>query len=321
MIRIPRWLVGALGALFALFHAGLGISNIPDSTEPFIAVAALIIYLATVLPTVILYRGPTLPTAQALLNLAAAAIIPLLVNSYLDQESMSAYSTWYVMGVATLMAATAVRQQKFIAWAGTSLLVIQVCSWAGVIAGIQTGLFGALMLVFAGHSISVGLAKAYKDTMALNNETIETEKQKIANAVASEVRRAKLELALNGALPMLNLIKDSQGKLNDEQKKQARLLEAELRDEIRGRDLMSDSVRQAVKAARLRGVEVIVLDEGGVSNLSEEEKLTLLEQVVESINSVSEGRITFRAPVGETWHATLVASRAGIAKPDIWLKF
>lgn len=321
MIRIPRWLVGVLGTLFALFHAGLGFSNIPDSTEPFVAVAALTFYLATVLPTIILFRGPNLPTAQALLNLAAAAIIPLLVNSYLDPKSMSAYSTWYVMGVATLMAATAVRQQRIIAWAGTVLLVIQVVAWAGIIDGIQTGLLGALMLVFAGHSISVGLAKAYRDTMLFNNETLEIEKQKIANAVASEVRRAKLEVALNGALPMLNLIKDSQGKLNDAQKNQARLLEAELRDEIRGRDLMSESVRQAVKAARLRGVEVIVLDEGGVSNLNEKEKSSLLERAVESINSVSEGRITFRAPVGEAWHATLVASRPGIAKPDIWLKF
>ena len=30
MIRIPRWLVGVLGTLFALFHAGLGFSNIPS---------------------------------------------------------------------------------------------------------------------------------------------------------------------------------------------------------------------------------------------------------------------------------------------------
>lgn len=320
MIRIPRWLIGVLGTLFALFHAGLGVSNIPDSAEPYVAITALIIYLATVLPTIIFYRGPNLPTAQALLNLAAAALIPLLVDSYLDPKNMSAYSTWYVMGVATLMAATAVRQQRLIAWVGTILLVIQVVVWAGVIDGIQTGLLGALMLVFAGHSISVGLAKAYNDTMLFNNETIEIEKQKIANAVASEVRRSKLEVALNGALPMLNLIKNGQGKLADEQKKQARLLEAALRDEIRGRDLLNDSVRQAVKAARLRGVEVTVLDEGGLSDLSEEQKSALLERAVASINSVDEGRITFRAPVGETWHATLVASRPGISKPDIWLK-
>jgi len=320
MIRIPRWLVGVLGTLFALFHAGLGISNIPDTAEPQLAIVALSIYLATVLPTIILFRDPALPTAQALVNLAAAALIPILVNSHLEPESMSAYSTWYVMGVATLMSATAVRQQKLIAWFGTFLLVIQVVSWAGIEIGIQTGLLGAVMFVFAGHAVSVGLAKAYRDTTLFNNEKLETEKQKIANTVASEVRRAKLESALRGALPMLNLIKDSQGKLTEAQKSEARLLEAELRDEIRGRDLMTSSVRQAVKAARLRGVEVIILDEGGVANLNDFDKSKLLEQAVESINKVNEGRITFRAPVGESWHATLVASRPGIAKPDIWLK-
>lgn len=320
MTRIPRWVVGLLGTLFALFHAGLGISNIPDTAEPQLAIVALGVYLVTVLPTIILYRGPALPIVQALVNLAAAALIPNLVNSYIEPETMSAYSTWYVMGVATLMAATAVRQQKIIAWSGTFLLVVQVVSWAGIGTGIQTGLLGALMLVFAGHAISVGLAKAYRDTTLFNNEKLETEKQKIANTVASEVRRAKLESALRGALPMLNLIKANQGKLTDAQKSEARLLEAELRDEIRGRDLMTDSVRQAVRAARLRGVEVIILDEGGVANLSDAEKFKLLAQAVESMNSVSEGRITFRAPVGESWHATLVASRPGIAKPDIWLK-
>jgi hypothetical protein len=320
MIRIPRWVVGVLGVLFALFHAGLGISNIQDVSEPRIAIIALAIYLATVLPTIILYRNPELPIAQALINLAAAALIPLLVHPYIEPETTSAYSTWYVMGVATLMAATAVRQQKIIAWAGTLLLAFQVVAWAGIGTGIQTGLLGALMLVFAGHAISVGLAKAYKDTMLFTNEALEIEKQKISNAVASEVRRSKLEAALNGALPILNLIKANHGKLSDQLKIESRLLEAELRDEIRGRDLLSDSVRSAVKAARVRGVEVIILDEGGVGQLDAQAKHALLGQAVDAINKVKEGRITFRAPVGESWNATLVATRPGIAKPDIWLK-
>ena len=321
MIRIPRWLVGVLGTLFALFHAGLGFSNIPDSTEPFVAVAALTIYLATVLPTIILFRGPNLPTAQALLNLAAAAIIPSLVNSYLDPGSMSAYSTWYVMGVATLMAATAVRQQRAIAWIGTGILVIQVVTWAGFETGMQTGLPGALMLVFAGHAISVGLANAYREIMTFNQEALEIEKQQIANSVASEVRRSRLDSALKGALPILNLIREQRGVLSDEQKQQARFLEAELRDEIRGRSFMSEVVREAVRKARERGVEVIVLDEGGLDSASDVEKAEILQKAAAAIDSVSEGRITLRAPQGENWRATLVASRPGVTTPDLWLKF
>lgn len=321
MIRIPRWLVGVLGILFAGFHAGLGISNIPDSTDPSIAIIALAIYAATAVPTILFYRGPKLPIAQAIINFAAALLIPLLVNSFLHPADLSAYSTWYVMGVATLMAATAVRQQRAIAWIGTGILVIQVVTWAGFETGMQTGLPGALMLVFAGHAISVGLANAYREIMTFNQEALEIEKQQIANSVASEVRRSRLDSALKGALPILNLIREQRGVLSDEQKQQARFLEAELRDEIRGRSFMSEVVREAVRKARERGVEVIVLDEGGLDSASDVEKSEILQKAAAAIDSVSEGRITLRAPQGENWRATLVASRPGVTTPDLWLKF
>lgn len=321
MIRIPRWFVGILGVLFASFHAGLGISNISTSGETFVAIAALFIYVATVMPTIILYRGPALPISQAITNLAAAALIPLLVNSYLSPQSMSAYSTWYVMGVATLMAATAVRQQRVVAWIGTIVMVVQVIIWAGFAIGVQTGLLGALMLVFAGHAISFGLAKAYKETMDFTNQALEIEKQKIANKVASEVRRSKLEVALQGALPVLNLIKDQQGRLTESQKREAKLLEAALRDEIRGRELMNDQIRLAAKEARMRGVEVIILDEGGLAVVSEEEKAQVLSAAAAAISEIQDGRVTFRSPVGESWKATLVATRSGVSKPDVWLRF
>jgi hypothetical protein len=321
VIRIPRWVVGLLGVLFAGFHAVLGFTTIPTIADPFDSIFALVLYLGTVLPTIVLYRGVRLPNAQAIINLAAAALIPILVDTYLLPEDLTPYSTWYVMGVATLMAATAVRQQLVIAWVGTCLLILQVINWGGIIIGIQAGLLGATMLVFAGHAISVGLAKAYRDTMAFTLEALENEKQKIANAVASEVRRSRLEKALAGALPMLNLIRESKGSLSDFEKSNARLLEAELRDEIRGRDFMSEEIKGAIRAARARGVEVVVLDEGGLADLSLIEKSNLLEKIVSAISKVQEGRITLRSPQGEEWKATLVASRPGVSSPDLWLKF
>lgn len=313
--------MGTLGVLFAVFHAVLGFTTIPTIADPFDSILALVLYLATVLPTIVLYRGVKLPNAQAIINLAAAALIPILVDTYLLPEALTPYSTWYVMGVATLMAATAVRQQLAIAWIGTFLLILQVINWGGVIVGIQAGLLGATMVVFAGHAISVGLAKAYRDTMAFNEETLEFEKQKITNAVASEVRRSRLEKALAGALPMLNLIKESKGNLSDSEKLSARLLEAELRDEIRGRDFMSEEIKAAIRAARARGVEVVVLDEGGLADLNFDEKSILLDQIVIAISKVQEGRLTLRSPQGESWKATLVASRPGVSSPDLWLKF
>lgn len=321
MIRIPRWLVAILGILFASFHAGLGFATLNESGNPQVALVALILYMATVLPTVVLYPGIRLPIAQALINLAVATVIPVLVNTYLEPSQMSAYSTWYVMGVSTLMAATAIRQQRAIAWAGTIILIIQVVLWAGIGVGIQTGLPGALMLVFAAHAISVGLANAYKETMAFNKQALEIEMQQTANSVASEVRRSRLENALSGALPMLNLIVTQRGRLTESQKLEAKLLEASLRDEIRGRALMNPNIRTAVRNARVRGVEVTVLDEGGLDSASALQKLEILQEVSTAIDKVQEGRVTLRSPDGEDWRVTLVATRPGIAKPDVWLKF
>ena len=321
MIRIPRWVVAILGVLFGMLHAGLGFASLNSYSNPALATAAILIYIVAMITSMVFYRGPDLPMYQAIFNLAVAALVPLLTNYNLDPKTADMYSTWYVIGIATLMATTAVRQQKFIAWLGTAILVIQVISWAGFIAGIQMGLIGALMLVFSGHTISVGLRNAYRDTMAFTKLALDTQKEKVVNVAASEERRERLDTALRGALPMLNIIKSSRGKLTEDQKQEARLLEASLRDEIRGRGLMTDSIREAVKAARLRGIEVVLLDEGGLDQLTQRHRSEILAKVADSIAGVKEGRITLRAPADEAWRVTLVATRAGIAKPDLWLKF
>ena len=321
MIRIPRWLVATLATLFALFHAGLGISTLQSYKSPAVAATAIALYLVAVLPSIILYRSEKLPAAQGIFNFGVAALVPLLINSQLNSDQVDEYSTWYVMGIATLMATTAVRQQRFLAWAGTAMLLFQVISWRGFIEGSQIGLNGAVMLVFAGHTISIGLERAYRETMAFSQEALDIRTQQVANSAASEARRDRLDSALQGALPMLVEIRDASGKLSELKKQEARLLEASLRDEIRGRGLMTHEIRHAAKEARIRGVEVIILDEGGLDDVHQELRQEILNKVAKSFDQVSEGRLTLRAPAGEAWRVTLVASRPGIAKPDIWLKF
>ena len=321
MIRIPRWLVAIIGVLFAIFHAALGISTLGSYPDVGVAVFAIAIYLASALVTIIFYRGVKLPIAQAIFNLVVAALVPLLINSQLNPSAADAYTTWYVIGIATLMAATAVRQQRVLAWLGIGIMVFQVISWAGFVAGWQTGLAGATMLVFAGHTISAGIEKASRDTFTFTQQALEIEKEQVANAAASAERRNRLENALRGARPMLDIIQNQNGKLSDAQKLEAKLLEASLRDEIRGRGLMTDSIRKAARDARTRGLEVIILDEGGLDMVPDTDRQKILDQVAMSIAQVHEGRVTLRAPSDEAWKVTLVATRPGIAKPDVWLKF
>jgi hypothetical protein len=321
MIRVPRWLVSTLSALFSVFHAVLGYAALSEYDIPTQGAVAVTLYLLAVTATSVFYRGLKLPISQALINLAVSIFVPYLINLNLDPLQASTHSTWYVIGIATLLAGTAVRQQVVVAWIGIGILVFQQVVWAGFLVGWQTGLAGALMLVFAGHAISKGIENAAAAALSYAQQTLENETQLVTSKTASAERKKRLDFALAGALPMLKTIETNDGRLSTAEKKEARLLEASLRDEIRGRELMNEDVRAAARQARERGVEVVILDEGGLDQISANEKSEILRKVCKAISDVEVGRVTLRAPVGETWRVTLVATRSGVAKPDVWLKF
>jgi hypothetical protein len=199
-------------------------------------------------------------------------------------------------------------------------LAVQVVAWGGVGAFFSSGLIGAFMLVFVAHALSVGLDAVAKDIEKFNTERVASEVA-LASTSASRLERQNLvDAALRGALPQLEKIKNSAGNLSESEASEARLLEAALRDEIRGRQLLNDSVRFEVDQARRRGVEVVLLDEGGLADLGEEHLKDLLGQVAKSLRSVSEGRVTVRAPKGEDWKITVAAMRPGVTLPDVWLR-
>lgn len=321
MIRIPRWLVGILAMLFAAFHVSLGIASLGIYSNQVYAWVAMVLYAGVTVPTILAYSKVAMPVSQALLNLVAAALVPLLINSNLSTDQIDDYSLWYVAAIGFLMGVTAVRQHKVIAWAGFFIMAIELVTWAGPEAILRSGLTGSLLLVFAGHALSVGIASASRSIQLFTEQTRAIEAEKAATTAARTERAKIVSSALAGAVPLLQLIKDSNGKLNDEQKLEARILEAALRDEIRGRGLMSDSIRAAAQAARRRGVEVIILDEGGMDEVSEDQRDGILTTIAAAMHGVQEGRITLRAPAAEKWKVSLVATRPGVSSPDVWLKF
>jgi hypothetical protein len=320
LIRVPRWTVSVIAGLFALFHFFLGLLSLRDYDNESNAIVALIIYLVTIFATVVLYRGIRLPASQAIFNLTAALIIPFLVNNELDPSKISDYSTWYVVGVATLMAATAVRQRFAVAWIGMGILVFEVINWGGISSLFVSGIIGALLLVSAGHAVSLGLVKASRQTEAYNDQALKTETEQAAASAASRERQSRLAAALAGALPTLRLIERQLGRLDATERLKALLLEAGLRDEIRGRNLVTPTIKTVAEQLRRRGVEVILLDEGGLDSVSPAERTRLLNQVAQAIEGVTEGRVTIRSPQGEDWQVTVAAVRPGTATPDIWLK-
>ena len=303
-----------------MFHAVLGVTSLGVNQDQTVALACLAIYLIAVLSSINFYRGYFIPQWLAIANLLVSMAIPAILHQQLDPKLLSDSSTWYVMGIGTLMAVTALRKHRSIAWLGMAYLAIQVVAWGGPGSFFSSGLIGAFMLVFVAHALSVGLDRVAQDIDKFTAEALASEVALASTSAARLERQQLIDAALLGALPKLQKIRDCDGVMSEGEASEARFLEASLRDEIRGRQLLIDSVRFEVNLARRRGVEVILLDEGGLADLGAEHIQELLGQVVKSVRSVSEGRVTVRAPKGEDWHITIAAMRPGVNLPDVWLR-
>lgn len=320
MLRVPTWILSLFGLLFGLYHAVLGVVWISENNRPELVVLALIAYLAVLFSTLNIRRSREMSLKLAWLNIVVCALIPIAIQSQLDPYHLGDYATWYVLGVGTILATTAVRGRRMVAWIGLAILFIEIALWGGMESLASTGLPGVLSLMVTGHAVSLGVGRAVKNAQEMNRKAAQTAIETASIEAAGQVRSNLLEKTLRTALPALNLIAALGGNLDAAQKREALLLEAGLRDEIRGESLLNDEVRQAIKDARNRGVEVLVLDEGGLNELPPEQVEELLGRVASSVGLVESGRLTIRSPKGEDWKITVVAVRPGATAPDIWLK-
>lgn len=320
MIPISRYLLIISSSLYALYHAALGIIWLGEYPKPELVILALMIYLATVIPTIVAFDTLALPPFMSILNLSAASLIPVLINSQIDNSLAGTYATWYVAAVGTLMAATAIRQQRVLSWVGLGVMVIQVIAWGGIGSITTTGVVGAAALVFAGQAISTGLSRTAREARAFADQATLEASEMAATSAIRQQRKARSAQTLRQALPILRRIAEAKGELSDADRHEARLLESELRDEIRGRNLINDRTRQAIRRARERGIEVVVLDEGGLDSVEAIERDSLLNQAAEAMENCQGGRVTLRSPSNDQYLVTLVCMRPGASAPEQWLR-
>jgi len=319
MIVIRRWIASTIPFIYAIY---LPVQSmlLPDPLNRNLELFALCIYLVAAIPSFFLYRGLKIPLAQGLYNLVAAIIMPALVilqRSSMNDQSVGA---WVVMGTAVIMTVTAVRQQRLIAILGTASLLIQLLVNYGPLAAVTGGLIGAVVLVLAGLGVSAGIQRANSE-VDLYRLQEESSRAQIAAITATRNERAtRLQKILGTAIPMLTELAEAKMPLSAERKQEAKLLELSLRDEIRGRNLLSLNLKVEISRLRKLGVDVAVLDEGGTDQLALEVREDLLNQAVTALQNVTAGRVTIRSPRGESFALTVVATIPGQAQPLVFLR-
>jgi len=310
MITVPRWLLLVLGALFSAYHVILGIYSLDVPASPWPTVVALGLYTVATVASLWPVQHIRMPDWLAAFDLAVCIVLPLLVTSQLDAAANNGYATWYVAAVGTLMTIAAARRQLLAAWVGVGVLAVQSVVWAGPLALGTLGVIGSIVWVAIAHMLTAALTTAARETRRYAQAEREAAAWQAAQDAHLFEGRMRLAQTNRIAAPMLRRIADREGRLTDEQRRECRMLEAAIRDEIRGRMLLTDAVRTEVQRARERGTIVTLLDEGGIDDLDEPTRDRVLSRLAEAVAASNADRIIARtAAEGSPVAVTVVGLR------------
>ena len=321
MLNSPRWLLALVSVSFASFHALLGALSWKGFDDVRLLVISITIYMTSVGLAVGLRSGLQMGPGAGAISVTGGVATAIVANLGITEGQTGTYASWYVGAMGVLFGIVSVRGQARLAWLAALIVSFEVIQEAGFGAIGPSGLVGMVVLIAAGQATARSLARADREVQQLQEAEIQSQAAIVSAEAAGVERRERLQNVLTKALPALSYITSTQGRLTEDQKEKLLRLEASLRDDIRGRNLIDDDIRAAAQSARERGVEVLLLDEGGLDDVPESMRKLVLDKVAVALGTVTSGKVVVRSPKGEDWLVTVAATRPGTNTPDLWLRF
>lgn len=325
MIVVRRGIMIGLAGLFSLYHVVLAVFSLGTPQHPQPVVIAIVLYIAATIATLWPTKRAALPHWLAAFDLAVCLAIQILVTSQLDPDANNGYATWYVAAVGTLLTIVAVRYRMGWAWVGIGILALHSMVWAGPFAVVPLGVIGSMLWVLIATAVMRGIIRASRETVAFVQAEREAADWHAAQDAHLYVRQLRVLQTKRISLPMLGRIVESDGDLSDEDRAECFRLEAALRDEIRGRRLLDDSVRHEVMRARRAGTEVVLLDDGGLDDTPEDDLARIRGRIAQALRETPTEKLIIRtAQGGEATAVTMVGLSAGEDPDDpdidLWLE-
>ncbi len=313
VVVVSRTLTLLVAAFFSAYHVVLGLYSMSQTTYSAPIVAAMALYAVATIASL----WPTSPVrmslALALFNVAVSIALPLIVASQLDPRADLGYATWYVAAVGTLLTITATRKRPQLALLGVASLVVHTSLWASVSDLGHMGVIGSVVWVVAATLLSRSLVRASRAARQYARAEREASGWHAAQEAHLYERQVRLTQTMRLAMPMLRRISDSNGDLSEADRQECRLLEAAIRDEIRGRRLLNHAVRDQVMTARRRGATVTLLDEGGIDDLTGTDLDAVLNTLAHAIGDTKADKIIARTAADSVSIAVTVV---GLRSPD-----
>ncbi|WP_459547171.1 hypothetical protein [Nocardia sp. X0981] len=315
-IELPA-LLGMRGRPGRVFAGGLVVTIALYMVPPFRDVPnaqAVLAFTAVLAAAAILMLVPGDPLSwpATALVLVAGPLAVVLTHLNIAEDALrqpwAAFAFSYVLGVLVL------RDRIGAAWLGVVAVAVTIAAVVLVLdiaIGSLYVLIAALATVAGASVCALILRPMQRSLRLLHEETAMRAAAEAAIAAEQAERVRQLERLDEVARPMLERIARGD-ELSARERAQCWLLEAELRDGLRAPQLVTDELSRAARGARARGVEVLLLDDGGFVEVTPAVRRQVVELAVRELDAAEAGSVTVRVlPVGRRNIATVLANAPG----------
>lgn len=302
------WAVAAffLSSLAALAFTSWG--ELPRRWPVLLALAVITAATVTLLAARVDPLSWPLTAAVTLSAPSSAALV--LFNLPADPDPMA--MTWHFAGGAVTSTFLCVRGRTPAAWIGMCAMIAVAAGWAqhtgrGIGYGLAMSVinFGPLLMsTFFAYTIRPAAQQIFQ----LHEESTRRVAADAAATAELEVRREHTASLDRIVRPMLHRIAGPDP-LDAEDMAECRLVEAQLRDSLRAPALSVAAITTAARAARARGVDVVLVDDHGLDDAAPEVAARLIGLVAAELAGADSGSVMVRVlPPHRRLLATIVVN-------------
>lgn len=303
----------ALLAFYGLGTALVAMLNLGMLIHPWQGVASLILFWIALF--MLAWRGPTpFRLWQSFLVISIVIVVAALSAWNLTDVESPGYSGWYFGAMTVVLLVLGLRGRRLWAWLGFVML-------AGITIASTTAtgqsLFASLNDVarqagtlFIGTLFALVLRRAGSVIALIQQRQLARASSEAATAAATLERATQNSRLEQYARPALERLLSDAPLTADERAGMA-LLEAELRDGIRAAGFSRASIVEHTRAARERGVQVVLVDDRG-SDLDEQNLDRIEDALVAELTNMDSGTVTARLSSFDSDElATIVVAQDG----------
>jgi len=297
--QLFTWMYFAATAVLALW-------SISDSTRPAVVFVVLALYAAVGVAMGLDKGDPLrLPVALVVVIVAPASVVLVAW-----QLVPGGYTAWYVGAATAMLFFLNLRGRIVLAWVGCALLVGTLLAWGATTpVGIADAAFTATRqagIVAVGTLTALALQRTSGRIRELVAEASVRGAAEAAGLAVADERTSRLAELRSSVVPLLQRIA-SGAPISPEDRSTFAVAEADLRDSLRARGLRVPAIMDAARAARLRGVDVVLLDDSDGA-LDQADLDEFVRMVTRALTAATDGRVTARLlPPGRPVLGTLVA--------------